>query len=117
MWTIKELDEAQVLVLGPDTGHGRQELIAVCTGDNRMANARLIREASELSAICELMLSPESDYDDFGAGDEYALCVECGTRRERPDQQFCDVPGCFAPRVRAALARVAGSGGVEAEPV
>ena len=87
--------------MGPDTGHGQQELIAVCTGDNRMANAKLI-EKYRSCRRSELMLSPESDYDDFGAGDEYALCAECGTRRERPDQQFCRRAGVFRP---------AGSGG------
>jgi len=72
-----------------------------------IAKARAIIGAcnahDDLLAICRDILSPDDDYG--GSDDPAARCVECGTKRARHDQQFCDVPGCFALRVRAALAK------------
>jgi len=67
------------------------------------ANARLIAAAPDLLEIARDILPEGNDYSDG------THCDECGTPRETPEQNQCDVPGCFYTRIRAAIARAEGN--------
>lgn len=51
--TLKLFDDAQIVVLGPKTSDGKQELIATFTGNSKLKNAMLDVAAPDLLAACE----------------------------------------------------------------
>lgn len=53
---VKQFDEVQVCVLGPEQANGRRELVGVFTGDRRMANATFDAAAPDLLEACELTI-------------------------------------------------------------
>ena len=71
-----------------------------------MANAKFIVRAvnshDELLSIVRDILPGVDDYADG------LHCNECGTAKAQPNQERCDVPGCFYVRIRAAIAKATG---------
>lgn len=65
-------------------------------------DARLISTAPELLQIALDIIPEVNDYSDG------IHCDECGTPRSEPNQERCDVPGCFYVRIREAIAKATG---------
>ena len=53
---VVEFDEAQILVVGPETGEPRDCVLATCEGASRRANAVLFAGAPALLEACEAVM-------------------------------------------------------------
>ena len=58
---VKQFDDAQTIVLGPDQGDGRRQLVGTFTGPNRLANATLDAAAPELLEACKGLIQSIRD--------------------------------------------------------
>lgn len=50
---VKQFDDAQLVVLGPDKGNGKRDTVATFTGPRRAADARLDAAAPNLLRACK----------------------------------------------------------------
>jgi len=61
-------------------------------------------EARVMTALLGIATDALPEGSDYDAEYPSGLCLECGTARELPEQQQCDVPGCYFVRIREAVA-------------
>ena len=62
-WKIKYFDDAQILILGPNA-QGRLSLIANCTGDNRLEDARsIVEKHNSATQVAEHIQAVEQERD------------------------------------------------------